>query len=61
MGLGDATLIDVTLIDVTLIDKPLCVMNYMYADVTEKNYWDVNENPSLSRKWISRSNLAKMP
>jgi GxxExxY protein len=31
MGLGD-----VTLIDVTLMDKPLCVMNYMYADVTEK-------------------------
>ena len=27
---------DVTLINVALIDKPLCVMNYMYADVTEK-------------------------
>jgi hypothetical protein len=25
------------LVDATLNDKPLCVMNYMYADITEKN------------------------
>ena len=35
MRLGDVTLINVTLINVILIDKPLCVMNYVYAEVTD--------------------------